>query len=75
MYFPVTVKNCRAFDYTTKKGEPKVGYSVTVTTEGFESFSIFSNEAYVAGEPAVMLLTIGNFQKPYIYLEKIPKAA
>lgn len=71
MNFPVIVKDCREFKYKDKKGVDKVGYSVSVLTENFETFAVFSPSPFIVNESAVFVISSGQYSKPFIYLERL----
>ena len=74
MNFPAVVNSCREFEYTVKSGkyagESRIGYSVDITLQNYESYSVFSRESFDVGENCVLLIRPGEYSKPVISLVK-----
>lgn len=71
MNFPVMVKSCREFKYTNKKGVDVTAYNVEVFTESYDTFAIYSSVPFDVGDKAIMLISSGKYNKPFISVERI----
>jgi len=68
MNFSGIVNACREFSYEDKKGNERVGYSIDVTLSNYEVYSFFSSDPFNPGDPCVMVIRAGKFNKPVISL-------